>query len=124
MNKAVPDCLITGHENLIAGIDLPDPDDRHVLAAAIVGHADVIVTKNLRDFPASVLSVYGIEAQHPDVFICHLFDLAEAATMVAVQRIRARLVNPPASVEDYLDTLARQELPETVAFLRERSALI
>ncbi|MGC9272177.1 PIN domain-containing protein [Acidiphilium sp.] len=124
MNGAVPDCLVTGYESLIGALNLPDPDDRHVLAAAIVGHADVIVTKNLRDFPASTLSAYGIEAQHPDVFVCHLFDLAEPAAMAAVREVRGRLVNPPVSVEDYLDTLSRQELPETVAFLRERSALI
>jgi predicted nucleic acid-binding protein len=52
MDKAVDDCLVTGYRALIPSLDLPDPDDRHVLAAAIAGRCDVIVTQNLRDFPA------------------------------------------------------------------------
>lgn len=52
MIEAVPDCLVTGYESLIDGLTLPDPDDRHVLAAAIRCDAQVIVTLNLRDSPA------------------------------------------------------------------------
>ena len=55
MNRHVEDCLVTGYEDLIDGLTLPDPDDRHVLAAAIKAGADVIVTFNLRDFPAAEL---------------------------------------------------------------------
>jgi len=65
MNEAVRDCLVTGYEDLIASLSLPDPDDRHVLAAAIHARADVIVTCNLKDFPAEVLAGFSIEAQHP-----------------------------------------------------------
>ena len=50
MDRAVRDCLVT-HEALIPALTLPDPDDRHILAAAIAGRCDVIVTQNLRDFP-------------------------------------------------------------------------
>jgi predicted nucleic acid-binding protein len=56
MNKAVRDCLVSGHEPLIEGLKLPDPDDRHVLAAAIMAGAQVIVTRNLRDFPAAEIA--------------------------------------------------------------------
>ena len=66
MNRAIPDVLVTGFEGLIAGLDLPDLDDRHVLAAAIRSGAQVIVTANLDDFPTEKLSPYAIEAQHPD----------------------------------------------------------
>jgi predicted nucleic acid-binding protein len=69
MNAYVRDCLVTNYEHLVKAIELPDPDDRHVLAAAIHGHADVIVTFNLDDFPAGVLQRYGVEALHPDQFI-------------------------------------------------------
>ena len=58
MNASVPDCLVTNYEKLANSIELPDPDDRHVVAAAIVGHADAIVTFNTKDFPATVLQPY------------------------------------------------------------------
>ena len=66
MDLALPDGLVTGHETLIAGLTLPDADDRHVLAAAMRCNACVIVTFNEKDFPEAALAPYGIEAQHPD----------------------------------------------------------
>lgn len=124
MDDAIEDCLVTGHTALIPRLPLPDPNDRHILAAAIVGRADVIVTRNLRDFPAEAVAPYRIEAQHPDVFIRHVLDLDEAAALVAVREQRGALRSPPRTVAEFLDTLARQELPETVAFLRSRADLI
>jgi hypothetical protein len=76
MDKAAPDALVRGYEHLIPGLALPDPNDRHVLAAAIRAGASVIVTCNLPDFPPHVLGEFDIEAQHPDDFIVHLLDLA------------------------------------------------
>lgn len=78
MNANVRDCLVDGYQPLITALELPDPDDRHVLAAAIRANASVIVTFNLRDFPSELLAQYGIEAQHPDEFIVHLIDLNQA----------------------------------------------
>jgi hypothetical protein len=75
MDLAIPDGLVVGHELLISGLTLPDPDDRHVLAAAIRCNASVIVTFNEKDFPATALAPYVIEAQHPDLFVDNLFDL-------------------------------------------------
>jgi hypothetical protein len=98
-------------------LSLPDPNDRHVLAAAIKGRADVIVTANLEDFPAEVLERWGIEAQHPDAFLTGLFDLAQPAFLQAVKTVRARLKNPPKSAEDYLETLRAHGLGATVAAL-------
>ncbi len=69
MDCAISDGLVDGYEELVAGLTLPDPDDRHVLAAAIRCGASVIVTFNQRDFPADVLASYGIESQHPDEFV-------------------------------------------------------
>lgn len=124
MDAAVEDALIDNYAPLIPALTLPDPDDRHVLAAAIVGRVDTIVTYNLRDFPADVLGYYRIEALHPDIFVRHTIELDEAACLDAVRRLRAALVSPPVSAQAYLDTLLRQELPETVAFLRTRVSLI
>jgi predicted nucleic acid-binding protein len=85
MNANVRDALVTQFEPLIDGPDLPDLDDRHVLAAAIKCQAGVIVTLNLKDFPSACLMPYGLEAKHPDVFLADLFDLSPAIAGSAVK---------------------------------------
>jgi predicted nucleic acid-binding protein len=75
MNTAVRDCLVSGYEPLIAALDLPDPNDRHVLAAAIKAKAQIIVTKNLRDFPADRLAPWDLKAKSPDSFVRDLIDI-------------------------------------------------
>lgn len=77
MDTATRDCLVTGYAGLIPSLELPDPNDRHILAAAIVGHCDVIVTANLRDFPETALTPFGIALQHPDEFLCNHLNLAQ-----------------------------------------------
>jgi predicted nucleic acid-binding protein len=114
MNAHVRDALVTGFESLIEALSLPDPDDRHVLAAAIKGRADMIVTTNLKDFPVKELSPWGIEPQHPDEFLQHQFYLAQPVFLNAVKTVRARLKDPPYSIEEYLDTLRTQGLLATV----------
>lgn len=74
--SAIPDCLINGYQPLVKSLSLPDPGDRHVLAAAIHSKAQVIVTYNLKDFPEHSLTSFGIEAQHPDLFLKRIFVLA------------------------------------------------
>jgi predicted nucleic acid-binding protein len=117
MDKAIPDALVTDHEMLCSGLDLPDPDDRHVLAAAIRCNAQTIVTFNLKDFPPAALEAFDIEPQHPDEFIIDLWDLDQAAVLVAVQRQRRLLKKPPMSAEQYLEMMLRQGLPQTVKAL-------
>lgn len=124
MNSHVRDCLVSGYEDLIEGLELPDADDRHVLAAAIRTRASVIVTYNLDDFPTDYLAKYGLEAQHPDEFITHLLDLHPAAVCSAAKSQRAALKNPPKTVDEFLEALAKQRLPETVSRLREFGELI
>lgn len=124
MDRAVPDCLVTGYEGLMDCVTSPDVNDRHVVAAAIVGRADVIVTFNLKDFPAKALAPYRVEAQHPDVFVRHVLDLDDAVALSAVRAHRSSLKSPPKTVDRYLDSLARQGLPKTVMFLRRWVNLI
>jgi hypothetical protein len=124
MDAAIPDCLVTGYEGLEAGLDLPDPDDHHVLAAAIRCGAGTIVTYNLKDFPEGILAPHGISAQHPDEFIEHAFNLGPAAVCKAVRDHRASLRNPPKTIEAMFDTYLQQGLATTVACLREHSALL
>jgi predicted nucleic acid-binding protein len=124
MNSHVRDCLVSGYQNLIPSLTLPDENDRHVLAAAICAGADVIVTYNLSDFPAATLDQYGIEAQHPDEFITHLIDLAPLAICEAAKRQRMSLKNPPQSVEGLLEIYKKQGLAQTVAELRIYDGLL
>jgi predicted nucleic acid-binding protein len=124
METAVPDAAVSGYERLIPTLSLPDPDDCHVLAAAIRGRCDVIVTYNLKDFPASALAEDHIEAQHPDEFIGHLIDLRPESVCQAAKTVRARLRNPPVDPEDYILILAAQKLPATARFLHAHRALI
>ena len=119
IDKHATDALVIGYEDLIPGLQLPDPNDRHVLAAAIRGQANVIVTMNLRDFPSDVLAPFGIEAQHPDEFILHLLDLTPGAVVAAAENHRQSLKNPPKTVSEYLEMLERQGLTQTVSVLRE-----
>jgi len=114
MNMHARDALVKDFEPLITVLELPDPDDRHVQAAAIKGRADLIVTVNLKDFPADSLDRWGIEAQHPDDFLTHQFHLSQPVFLQAVKTVRLRLKNPPKSVEDYLHTLRVQGLLATV----------
>lgn len=118
MCRAVPDCLTTGYEELIDGLHLPDPDDRHVLAAAIRSGSQVIVTENLGDFPADVLQTYGIEAQTPDAFLLHLVDLSPRTVFGVLEAQSAALQSPPMTIDELLERLAQSGLPRTVAALR------
>ena len=124
MDQAIPDARVAGYESLIAGLHLQDPDDRHVLAAAIHCRASVIVTFNLRDFPAASLAPLRIEARHPDAFIEQLFDLDPAVVIESARRQRATLKTPPMTVERYLDTLRLQGLVQTVEALAAHAARI
>ena len=124
MDQAIPDCLVEGYEPLVPALELPDPNDRHVLAAAIVSHAQIIVTFNLKDFPGAALRPFGVEAMHPDRFVECQMDLREAAVVQAAKAQRATLKNPPKSASELLDTLAAQGLPATADRLREFEPLI
>lgn len=124
MDLAIPDGLVTEYEVLIDGLPLPDPDDRHVLAAAIRCNASVIVTFNEKDFPLQALAPFGIEAQHPDEFVENLFDLDPAAVVAAAQRQRSQLKNPPMDVERYLEVLLKQGLVQTAKSLAVYRAIL
>lgn len=124
MNDAVRDCLVTGYEDLIDSLTLPDPDDRHVLAAAIRGSAEIIVTYNLKDFPADTLAHFDIKALHPDDFLLSLFEQAPGLVCSAVKRQREGLRNPPKTAEELLATLENQGLTQIVARLREFAELL
>ena len=124
MNDSVLDSLVTGYEPLIDTLQLPDPNDRHVLAAAIHAGAGSVITNNIRDFPTAVLATYGIEAITPDEFLVRLIDENPGAVLATIKRQREHLKNPPRTVDEHLETLEKQNLRKTVAFLREHKTEI
>jgi predicted nucleic acid-binding protein len=124
MDQAVEDCLVENYESLIDALSLPDPDDRHVLAAAIRAGAQLIITTNLKDFPAATLTKFGIEAVHPDLFIVQQMDLHEGLVVQVARKHRASLRNPSKSVDEYLDTIAAQGLVVTADRLQEFAGVI
>jgi len=124
MNLAIPDCLVTGYQDLIQSLELPDPKDRHVLAAAITGRADVIVTFNLKDFPYQKLSAFGLEAQHPDTFLSHQMSLNPHGMLLAARKIRRRLTNPQKTPDEYLGILRNNQLVLVASELEKTKALL
>lgn len=126
MREAVPDWEIPEAAwNSIAGsLNLPDLNDVHVLAAAIAGHADCIVTRNHQDFPPSIMTVHGIDILDPDEFIVNQWDLENVPVMAAFKGMRARRKKPTESVEDFAQTLEKNGLPATAEKIREAAALI
>ena len=118
MEAHVGDALVEGYEHLIEQLTLPDPDDRHVLAAAIHGGATVIVTANLRDFPSAVLTSRRVAAQHPDAFLLDRFESNPEDVLEALRTLRLDLKKPPRTVAELLALMQRQNLAATAAALR------
>lgn len=108
---------VCGYEAHIPRLSLPDPNDRHVLAAAIAAKASVIVTYNLADFPASALRRHGIRAVHPDAFLCDLLDGDPERFFRALRAHRASLKKPPKTPHEYLETLRTNRLTKLAARL-------
>ena len=113
MNQHAGAALVTSFEHLIDEIVLPDPDDRHVLAAAIHCRAEVIVTFNLSDFPNDALEQYGIKAIHPDDALLELIAMQLEPLLTALRKQRAQLKNPALSGADFLAQVARHGVPQS-----------
>lgn len=118
MNAHARDALVENYESLIDALDLPDEDDRHVLAAAIHVRAEVIVTFNLRDFPPETLAPYSIYAVHPDEFIMSLLETDADLVRLAAERQWRSLKNPPKSLVEFLEILRHNGLAKSVERLR------
>lgn len=118
MMRAVRDCLVKDYEPLEAVLELPDADDRHVLAAAIKSRAQLIVTNNLKDFPQETLTAWNVEAVSADDFVLAQIDLDRQRVFAAVQQIADSWRKPPGAASDVLDRLKRDGLVESAAALR------
>jgi predicted nucleic acid-binding protein len=119
MDRAFPDARVKNYKSYIGKLYLPDPEDRHVLAAAIKGRASIIATINLKDFPSQKLKIYEMEAQHPDVFIASLLKVNTQEVLAAFTAQVENMKKPPLSVNQVLANLEANGLVRTVSKLRE-----
>ncbi len=124
IKRAFPEAVVSTSENANLHGLLPDPDDEHVLAAAIAARCDTLVTDNLKDFPQDVLDRWGIEVMSPDDFITNAMDLDHAVAIGALRDMRARLKDPKYTVSALVLKLEGQGLLQTADFLREYENLI
>jgi len=126
MHDACPDWEVPeeGWRLIEPCLSLPDVNDRHVLAAAVAGRADSIVTINIKDFPSSILEPLGITALHPDEFLLQQLQLEPLVVLPAFKSMRTRLKNPAFTPEKFVDAMERNGLIQTAAFLGQALQLI
>jgi len=110
MKAALPAADVHGYQPLIPGIVLPDPDDRHVVAAAIAGGASVVVTWNIADFPEAELARHGLQRETPDQFALRLYEAAPEAVLAAVVNARLNLRTSTPTAAEFAAVLVRQGL--------------
>jgi hypothetical protein len=118
------DALVDPDPGLVDRLVMKDPDDRHILAAAIQAHADVIVTWNLKDFEAAALAPYQLEAKTPDDFIADTIGLYMSDAIAVLRRMRLDFNTPEMTVDDFLISLERARLVDTAAMLVAVKGLI
>ena len=116
-NLAFPDALVTKHNGLIDGLALPDPEDCHVLAAAIKCNANVIVTNNLKDFPLDYLQSFGVDVKSADDFLTDIIDLNAEIAIKAFRALVLNRKNPPLDEYEILDRLRNAGLKDTANYM-------
>lgn len=110
MERHFADARVEGYSDLVPMMT-NDEKDRHVLAAAVRGGAEVLVTFNTKHFPASSLEPFDLEAVHPDDFLLDQLDLHYAPTLRALVELVEGYDSPSLTVDDLLRALARAGVP-------------
>jgi predicted nucleic acid-binding protein len=118
MNNAFEDANIIGYENIIKHLTLPDPGDRHILAAAIKSKSQKIITFNLKHFPASKLNKLSIVAESPDDFISDLIKIDKPRATIALNNQVNKLMNPPKTAKEVLIALEKCGLRKVAALYK------
>ena len=106
IEKTFPESIVEVPASLVEAMT-NHPGDRHVVAAAILANAKVIVTDNLKHFPKEALEPYGIEAQHPDVFLSELFDNNPESMLQVIRQQVEALKNPPYTIAEIIEKLEK-----------------
>jgi predicted nucleic acid-binding protein len=111
MRNYFPDAMVEGYGDLIEGMTC-DSKDRHVLAAAVRANAEVLVTFNLKDFPAQSTAAFEIEVVYPDDFLLDQLDLFPGVVVGTLRHLVEIYDSPPVSMEELLQSLARVGVPK------------
>ena len=119
-NLAFPDAFVSNYSGLITGLELPDKNDCHVLAAAIKTNANVIVTNNIKDFPKEYLSSFGLSAKTADDFLTDIIDLNPEEAIKAFKEMVLYRRNPDLDEFQVLDILRNRGLKDTADFLHSQ----
>jgi hypothetical protein len=122
MELALPEARISGFHRHIGRLELPDPDDRHVVAAAIEAKASVILTWNQRDFPMATLKKHGLAGQAPDEFLVSLYERAAPLVVISLANARRHLSTSGVSARQFLDVLTAQKLTGLAQRLQRHAA--
>ena len=117
VNYAFPDAMVENYEPLIDGLELPDIEDRHVLAAAIKTNANIIVTNNLKHFPEDYIQSFGLSAKNADDFLTDTIDLNQEAALRAFLRLVQNKTNPDLDEYEVLDIYRNLGLNNTADYL-------
>jgi len=118
MKRTFPESLVVGFEPLMEGLDLPDENDRHVLAAAIQCGAQHIITENLKDFPLEVLEPLDLEAVSADTFLASTFELYPSEAIAALRKMREAYKNPGMSKSEFLLDLTGYGMVKTASLAK------
>ncbi|QNG45327.1 PIN domain-containing protein [Sphingobium yanoikuyae] len=124
MERAFPESCVSGAEGLIPALELPDANDRHVLATAIRAGAEHIVTENLKDFPDEALAPFGITTVTPDDFLSSTFELYPGEALSTLRAMRRDYGNPPFSPGEFIFELQGKGLPKLASMLKEHIDLL
>jgi hypothetical protein len=114
MDSAFPEALVTGYEPIIENMS-SDSKDRHVLAAAVVGKCDAILTNNAKDFPQKCLAPFGIERLLPDDFLVHQWHLDSPLVQ---RKVWEQAETEKRTIQSLLDLLGKM-VPKFATLLRE-----
>jgi len=114
---AFPDAMVENYEVLIGGLTLPDEKDRHVLAAAIKTNANIIITNNLKDFPAEYLAKFGLLAKSADDFLTDTIDLNQEVAVNSFRKLVLNRRNPDLDEYEVLNSFRRNGLKDTANYL-------
>lgn len=124
MKEHFPDALVSDFGEIIESLDLPDNDDRHVLAAAIQCDAKFIVTDNIVDFPAQKLNRYGIQAMTADRFLERSFNQDRTKALAVLRKLRMDYKNPAYSPSEMVMDLTAKGLPKLAGLVREHRRIL